>query len=381
MELSEVKNSALLDGDTRTVEVHLHWSSYANGEWSPRESAGISTPSPVRKGGLSSFSKGSVFIHVATEKVDGGGVYVYVDDPIGQAFYLAGRNSAPEYATYSARPRNPFPNMSDSANGYTGSGNFRVTFNQRVSVEDGGTPVQTPTTPTILNQAGSYQLVPCDNEIAVGLAQDAAIGSGSAAELASLIKPVFIADRLHSFFVEPNVDEQTVEEWRDWVTTTPKPNPHQNDPDWWNDLKIEPRVPIPLLPDPIDPRWNPSDVFINPRPHRDWLVNPGTALVYQGQLIGPAGLADLQILPKSDASVVIAAGASTVRVHPSSGLDSASVVVAGTRGIGTGGLTTPEGGLNVISNAGLNPGLLGHFNALDRSGFGSGDQRTNLIQR
>lgn len=220
----------------KTVEAHLHWSEYVNGEWTTRESGGFSPVISVTV--PASFTPGSVFIHVSKEPYENGeerGAFIHLGGAINQAFYLAGRNSAPEAARYLAPPTNPFSANTKLATRYAGSGAFRVSFREKITTEPGKTPP--PANRDILGQGSAYALLPCDNELLpLGVSEEAyrnaanldavkkAIESGLG-EIVALMRPVFYQDNRHTFFVEPSVTERTIEEWQEWVTKTPQAEP------------------------------------------------------------------------------------------------------------------------------------------------------------
>ena len=369
------------------LEAHLHWSEYLQGEWTTRESGGL-TPPDSQKLKAISVDPRKVFIHVSKESYENGeerGVYVHLGWPFSQAFYLASRNSIPEKATFSVAPANPYSASTVNATQYAGSGRFKVTFNSKITTgQSGSSP--SPETPSILDQnGGSYTILPCDNDITLGApdvasiaasdpaAVKAAIESGLA-EIASLMKPLFYQDNRHTLFVEPNVAERTVEEWQEWVTRTPQPEPGWIDPDWWKEIPVKPEIPWKWpLPTPGDPPWfDPIDPasLVKVRPGEDWLVNPATALVFDGELVGPVGRLDATVLPATDLGAALAVGGSTVDVHSGSSIGSgATSVLLGTGSVEQAGLKRVQGGLNVIGGAGLNSTLVQNVDALARSGF------------
>src|SRR5262249_26050776 len=138
-------------------------------------------------------------------------VYIHLGGAINQAFYLAGRNSAPESVSYTAnspqgaKPANPYgANIVGGLTRYSGSGALTVQFRQRITTEPG--KQANVETPSILQQGGGYTLLPCDNNLAaLGVSEEAyrdaanpaavkaAIESGLP-EIASLMKPVFYQD-------------------------------------------------------------------------------------------------------------------------------------------------------------------------------------------
>jgi hypothetical protein len=79
---------------------------------------------------------------------------------------------------------------------------------------------------------------------------------------------------------------------------------------------------------------------------------------------------DATILSAADVGAALAAGGSTVDVHPGSSIGSgATSVLLGTGGVEKAGLKRVQGGLNVIGGAGLNSTLIQNVDVLARSGF------------
>jgi hypothetical protein len=398
MTLSQVTGGIMGLGGKLTIEAQLHWSEYLQGEWSTRASSDFTAPSAVRVTGVTDFNKGSVFVHVSKAFDKDGtelGVYIHLGGVINQAFYLAGRNSAPEKAAYSAMPAHPFSSANTLlANRYSGSGQLNVSFQEKITTEPGKTPPKA--TPIILQQGGVYTLLPCDNNLRLGVSEEAykdasnpaavrAALEKSLGEIAALTKPVFYQDNTHTFFVEPGVTERTIEEWQEWVTRTPQPEPEQQSLDWWKDFMVVPEVPrkwsIPDLIGPrigveIDPRSR-----VTPQLEHDWLVNPGTVLAFGEALIGPLGQPGLQTLTSEIADGVAPVG-TRVHVNPGSGLVSGgSIVLIDSTTLEQAGLTQTAGGLNVVGRAGFNSILQQNFSQSNRSGFGVATPGTGRISR
>lgn len=387
----------------KTVEIQLHWSEYLQGEWSTRESGEfvLVTQEDLPVTVPMSLKPSKVFIHVS-KAIDAAGeetgVHIHLGgESLYQSFYLAGRNSEPERKNYNENglrgtmPKNPY-NSANSvrANRYAGSGTFKVLFQERITTEPGKTP--SPANPSILQQGDTYTLMPCDNNLtALGVSEEAfegaanpnavktAIESGLG-EIASLIKPIFYQDNRHTLFVEPSVTERTIEEWQEWVTQTPPPEPEWQKPNWWKDFVVISKKPWKWpFPDPI---WLAFDKvsLINPTPDHDWLANPGTVLVFDNVLIGPAGRPGLQILT-GKVTEGFAEGGTLVNVNPGSGLTPGSaVVLADATTFKQNGLIQATGGLNVVGSAGFNSALEKNFNELNCSGFGTGMSAAGTIR-
>ena len=316
-----------------------------------------------------------MFIHVTKEPYENGderGVYIHLSDPIDQAFYLAGRNSIPEIAGYQSSPAMPYSYDGVRANRYSGSGALSVEFKRRITTEDGQPPVDSVETPSILKQGDRYTLLPCNNTLTA---------LGVSGEIASLMKPVFYQDNRHTLFVEPNVTERTIEEWQEWVTRTPQPEPGWHIPDRWREIVVIPDIPRKWpIPEPGDPSRLAIDrgSIINPVPDRDWLVNPGTAIKFGDVLVGPFGQPGIEIV----AGLGAGAGQGPVNIHPGSVLAGGSIVVLRDENtFSRSGLSATAGGLNVIGGPGLNSALEKNFNDMNRSGFGAGAPGAGRVGR
>jgi hypothetical protein len=423
--LSEVISDVSVSGQKKQIDVQLHWSEYLQGEWATGESGGLvpvmTTCTPGELGVLDAvrtttfrllpgmeglanwicirvpltvplnFDPRDVFIHVSKEPYEDDeerGVRVHLKGPdnFQHGFYLAGRNSTPEEAGYSPKPNSPYSASTQRATRYSGSGELKVSFQERITTEPGKTPPKA--NPSILQQGGGYTLLPCDNNLtALGVSEDAYQNAANSAavkaaiergvgEIASLMKPVFYQDNAHTLFVDPSVTERTIEEWQDWVTRTPQPEPGWVKPDWWKDIIVIPEIPWKgPIPDPRDPRLgfeiDPGSL-INPKPDFDWLVNPGTGLLFDGVLIGPTGQSGLEILTSEVAGIIGESG-TPINVNPGSGLASGSIVVlTGATTPDKAGLSQVASGLNIVGSAGFNSALEKNFNLLNRSGSGAG---------
>lgn len=378
----------------KQVDVQLHWSEYLNGEWTTRESGGFS--GVITRTVPTSFRRSSVFVHVSKEydTADGSdlGVFINLGGLFNGAFYVAGRNSVPEAAAYASKPDNPFNSANtEIANRYRGSGSLKVSFKERITTEPGKTPP--PANPDILRKGGSYTLLPCNNRLtALGVSEDAyrgaanpdaveaAIRSGLG-EIATLMKPVFYQDSRHTFFVEPDVTERTIEEWQEWVTRTPATEPGWTQPDWWKDIVVIPEIPkkwpIPVPDAPWRSPIHPGSL-INPVPDRDWLINPWSAIKFGDVLIGPAGQPGIEIRASADPATSLG------RVNAGPGGDLASgssIVLSDAASFARSGLREIAGGLNVVGGAGFNAALEKNFTDLNRSGFGAGAPGVGRMER
>jgi hypothetical protein len=206
----------------------------------------------------------------------------------------------------------------------------------------------------ILQKGSKYTLLPCDNNITL-----------SSPGIASLVMPIFYQDDSQTtFFVEPNLEERTIEEWKEWVTRMPELEVGWVQADWWKEIVLKaqyPKIREHILIDPGDPIWRtPIDERskFKVRPEHDWLVNSATVMQFREELIGPAGRAGLQVMPSAEAVGVLASGGIFLNVHAGSDLAQASSVVAKTSSaLENAGLIYAAGGLNVVGSSGLNSAL------------------------
>jgi hypothetical protein len=378
-------------GGDKKVEAHLNWSEYYNGEWSTRESAGVTSSvsilAPVSV--PVSFDTNDLFVHVA-KRVDGEGnelgVEIHLDGfgvtplfiwfPIylpGQAFYLPGRNSLPERSVYRTPPSNPYSSAPiKRANRYGASrSRLTVSYAERLITENGkATPAPPKASQDILQQGESaYTILPCDNAIA------------GDAELTSLIKPIFYQDNAQTLFVEPSLEERRVEDWQNYVTETPPLDLGFGLPDR-DKVAIVPEFPH----DPRDPIWNPplgDETILPVHPSNDWLINPGTGVLLDGQLIGPKGHVDAVITPAIEATTPVTTATTGVKtdgqvlpVSAGGALASGATLVGAGDALDKAGLQPGIAALNIVGGDGFNTSLAHNLELLEGTNFGAGRPAT-----
>ncbi|MCC6916287.1 hypothetical protein [Nitrosomonas sp.] len=265
-------------------------------------------------------------------------------------------------------PKNPFVSTSERrANRYFGSRPLRVSYHQRITND----PDDLPSTASsdILNSKRNYLLLPCNNDLrelrASAVATtgaerpadvQAAIERGLR-EIGSLMKPVFYQDNLHTLFVEPTVTESTVEQWKEWVSAPARPEPGFKLPD------LRERPPIVVVPfEKPRPGWQLPDIHPNAiileKPARDLLTNPGTALLFDGALVGPTGRALVEVRSNVGSMNVLTGAETRIDISPGSSFSSNSIAVGGAGALVQAGLKVGANGLNIIGAAGLNSVLM-----------------------
>ena len=331
----------------REVYVQLHWAGCLGGEWTTPESSDVMNVMKLvhQSGGKgkkgkaakktyvrvpltveADFYPASVSIHVSKEPYEDGeerGVLIHLGDPVGQAFYLAGRNATPSLENAEADLANPYSAAETAATRYRGQGSLSVTYNEKITTEAGKPPTEQSVTSNILAKAGNYTLLPCDDAITLGAPDPSTIDADNPAavaaaqadglpEIAALIKPFFYADDRTTLFVQPDVKETTIEEWEEWVTPTQPPQFQFALPEWWSNLMVVPAVPykqppIPIGPDDYMPQFD--GLYTLPEtPGQDWLTNATTGLLFKGEVVGKSGRAVTGVTQR-----ITPAGATPVR--------------------------------------------------------------------
>ncbi|HEY5813977.1 MAG TPA: neuraminidase-like domain-containing protein, partial [Terrimicrobiaceae bacterium] len=383
MTATELTNAVISSAGTYAVEARLHWSEYLQGKWTMHESSGLDAPSPIVISGLTSFDRRKIFIHVSKEPFENGeerGVFIHLGLPINRAFYLAGRNSVPERGKFRPAPAMPYGASVVGAGRYFYKGALKVEYKRKITTEDGKDPVNAVETPGILQQGAAYTLLPCDNDMELGAPTSDALNTENPEavsraierglpEIASLTRPFFYQDNAHTFFVEPDVEERTVEQWEEWVTRSPQPEVEVVPPLLWPEF-IKPHIPkykVPTPIDPDDPIWRSPihhDSILKAGARNDWLVNSATALLYQGELIGPVGKARVIVRAGVGAETFGAeeSGEIALTIHAGSALTAGSILVAEeSDALDQAGLAQAAVPLSIVGGSGFNSALAQSF--------------------
>jgi peptidoglycan hydrolase-like protein with peptidoglycan-binding domain len=311
----------------RMLDIQLNWSEYFQGEWTVRESSGFGNAIDL----FQPFDAKNVFVTVSKEADQetgaDGAVWIHFNGPsveffvdpysgirVTLYFRVVSKNSRPQLQPQltTTQPTSPFSSKSKTYNRYAGSGALSITFVQQIvttdtftatdapweterladliydpgSVPTSGSKKATPPAPqTILSKGGSFTLLPSSNQMKF-----------PNAEFAPLISPVFYADDVYTFFVEPSLTETTVDKWQGYTITRPSQHP------WWESYVLDPPpisavVPSKYLQEAFKrpkniPQRDPIDSLalhvINPPV--DTLTQPGIAVQFGDAFIGSTGL-------------------------------------------------------------------------------------------
>ncbi|GAB3918324.1 neuraminidase-like domain-containing protein [Larkinella terrae] len=273
---------------TRCLDFQLNWSEYFQGEWTVRESGGFGnlvyyTPP---------FNPSQLFVTVSTfPDADGGTdgriqLVLHGINSYPPTFNVVSKNSRPQKSeTMAAPPRSVYSNQSRFFNTFKGTGPLSVTFVQQVVTTDGNRVASQPAPQTILSKTGGpYVVLPGSNQMKL-----------PNAEFAPLISPVFYADDLYTFFVEPSLTETTVDKWEGYTITRPSQKSK------WADYVLNPPALSPTIPPKYQqealrlPDASPhfdvvdSGALHQLKPNVDALTQPDVAVKFGDALIGRSG--------------------------------------------------------------------------------------------
>jgi peptidoglycan hydrolase-like protein with peptidoglycan-binding domain len=281
----------------RSVDIQLNWSEYFQGAWTVRESTGFGNLFPLLPN--RSFDPSKVFVTVSKETdpetgLDGAVLINlngwYEEDPLHLIqkpyFRVVSKNSRPQilYKFGLTPPPSPYSAQGKTYNRYTGSKALSVTFVQQVTTTDGDKKAGPPAPQTILSKGGGYTLLPSSNQM-----------QSPNKEFAPLISPVFYADDVYTFFVEPSLTETTIDRWEGYTITRPSQKPK------WDGYVKEPPPIGPLIPPKylqkafISPKVSPLPDPVDPlarhaiKANFDALTQPGVAVQFGDAVVGPAG--------------------------------------------------------------------------------------------
>jgi len=296
------------------IEAQLHWSYYDNGRWSAPEASGFMALDKLSKWGRITapyvphdYDVSKVFVFA---NVDNEGVSVYligktskefgtvqlkryfnleyepsdldttVAVGLSHRFYLRRRNNTPELrgiSEISLLYGHPYLSLEREAT-------------RLVTTEESDLEVRfTPGVAGFETDFRREEILRNNRRYSLLLPNNAYIG-----EEDSLLRSFFYQDRLNTFFVEPEIQEKTIKDWKGWLERPPVVE--RNKPEWIDRIGelvraafperemvgIEPeefRPPVPI---------NPEALFTL-RIKEDLVVNPRTAFAFEGTLIGAKG--------------------------------------------------------------------------------------------
>jgi hypothetical protein len=276
----------------RTLDIQLNWSEYFQGEWTVRQSGGFGNPIEPAK----PFDPSKVFLTVSkdsdAETGADGALWIYMNGiqtaalSLPVAFRVVNKNSRPQLAIHGSPPSSPYlHNDSTHYNTFLGKGPLSVTLVQKIVTTDGDKQASPPSPQTVLGSgaANGYRLLPTSNRMQL-----------PNAEFAPLISPVFYADDMNTFFVEPSLTETTVDQWQGYTMTRPAQKPK------WEKYTLHPTPISPVLPLKYQeealklheiPRPEPVDTLALHaiQPNFDTLTQPGIAVQFGDAVVGRTG--------------------------------------------------------------------------------------------
>jgi hypothetical protein len=347
----------------KTVRIQFNRTEYYHGKWAARVSSDLTRFSPIPV--TDDFDPATdVFIRVSIDNDERGNetaLRIHLDatnrffPPGGpRSFRLMGKNSEPDFGDYwqptlnqsvavppnisrlgDTRNVTPYFVLGCDATKYLGSSPvFQASFPHEISITDAsqiqiGNRTQEP----ILNSVNSFDLLSCNNPVALALtriippvpgASPDLIDKVYAALISMLSSPFFYLDTANTnsneeltFFVQPRLTEIPVSQPVRWAIPPAFPDSSILDPTYWSSLALVPQVPVrsqPIAPDP-------NSIF-QYKSTADWLTDDSAALVFNTSVIGRVGRID----PGKIVSVGIKGNG--LKMIRNSGLDLAGATLA-----------------------------------------------------
>lgn len=319
---------------SKTLEAHLNWSEYFQGQWSPRESPGVDNPVIV------TIDKERIFISVTKEFEDGlervkiNLTYVnYVTSvDVTRSFRVVSKNSRPEvsYANVD-RVNIPYTSSSEPLD-------RRIT---RYSSRQRGLEhiPETGTLRPILEEGTEFFLATCNDLL-----------DNVNLRLRLQTVPFFYQDNLHTFYVEPTFQEATIAARESWIVPIALPEAGLSTDEWWERLPVEAALPVTSMAPGND---EDSGSRFRIWAQRDWVTHPATVLKFGASMVGSTGGLDDHALGRTSPGET---GAVAVGAE-------APITLAPRRVHGGGAVREAITGLTVVGSSGLNEALLTSIHA------------------
>jgi len=285
------------------VQVQLHWVEYFQGKWSNRISSNLDRSQPiivpqnfdpnnvpiyVSKEVDSSGNEGAVRIHL--DFAFAGSGYRFASPDSGTSFRVTGKNCDPDFDDqyWLPAPENVYNTPYVDATLYTGSFLLSSTF--ETQIQDGGTG--TSNTEFILDKTNNFSLLIPANPVAPPFLDP---HEPLYWEAGALVSPFFYKDaadpsaiRELTFFVQPSLTEQTVEEWFGWAIAPEAPAQNWANAQIQDQINLVAQVPT-LSPVPVNPGDPQFSIFPMQNLAADWAVHANTLIAYGNVPVGKSG--------------------------------------------------------------------------------------------
>jgi hypothetical protein len=346
------------------VDIQLNWSAYFQGTWTPRRASDFGNVSDID---ASTFQQSNVYIYVSKETrtdadgtVGDGAVNIMLTQPVGRTFRVVNKHSPPQvsYQSYSAAPYEPYSHQGVAATSYEVSGELDVTYMESADISNTSSNLSLKTGTILTASLGTdYSLLFASNlpRLPFTATNEPGVFSwfDSPYLVDLLLRPFFYQDSENTFFVEPTMTEQTIDEWDWWVIQYPWPYAYLNSDSWWSNLLLQAAVPTALHFPPSE-QIDVSSLY-RLKPTEDWLTNPTTVLHYGDHFVGKnGGLTALTLPPQQRV------GSTSIPLKPV--VPPSSTVSAGGNGqrmaAGSKGAVLQNGGLTLVNQGGLTKNTL-----------------------
>jgi hypothetical protein len=267
----------------KTIEAHLHWSEFYQGQWSTKKSAGPDNPISNTVPYYTNINSISITIAKETnitEQVEGA-LRISLSGLGG--FRVVNKNSPPEIISADSEPDWMFTSGSYFINRIKlDRNNLAVSYPHLIKTLNGETQNIDSNPQIILGKTkGQFNLVPCTAAVTMG-----------GVEFGPLITPFFYQDSWNTFYIEPSLTETiTINEWDEWVGGPAVVyQPPKVD---WGNIVLEPYHPwpinVPVPRNPGDPGWIDTEnplIKVAPLVSQDWATNPNTYIKFDERVVG-----------------------------------------------------------------------------------------------
>jgi len=257
----------------RLVDAQLNWTEQFQGKWAPRATSGFLLSTLVEG---DSFNPARVRLYISGNDDDG--LRVSIGDPFNRAFVLRTKTGPVENEDATTPQTSPITGRIKHESPIAFE--LDTVWNDE-QIADDGTPTPIAEREVILAEAPArFSVVPVDNELHWNTKDPTILKPDDPREIGPLAAPFFFQDNRNTFFVLPEVAEQTLDEWDTYAVSVPGPDINKV----WKDVVLEPSQPAGLVPPEPDPEARFKDVRAG-----DWIGDRSMTVAFDGSAVGPTG--------------------------------------------------------------------------------------------
>jgi hypothetical protein len=251
--------SALLN-----IHLKLNWTQRFQGEWTPAGATDVLTARLANP--LTVFVAANEFVHATT--TPDGAVWVHLTGQLNTAFRLISRHAAPTVQNAGSVLRPPFAEIGRAGQGiWVGDKHLSNLYVEKITTKNGVVVPACPTSHPILGAISEYALV--SSAMPIG---------GTPSDVGSLVLPFFVGDEHHTFHVEPQVTETTIQQSDSLIFNTPILDTTYHEP------ILVAHVPLGAPVEKLAP-----ETIYTVNPPSDAMTAQGSTVPFGDILVGPLG--------------------------------------------------------------------------------------------